>query len=148
MGGSFGGYCALSGLTFTPELYACGIDIFGISDLVSYLREVQDEQKPLQPMDRVMCGDINNPADLARLKSQSPINFADKIHVPLLIYHGTKDDLIKPEQSDKIAAALIAQGNVVEYCHNQNEAHGFSTPDAEAGLYCAVLSFLNKHIGK
>jgi len=148
MGGSFGGYCALAGLAFTPELYAAGIDIFGISDLVSYLREVQDEQKPLQPMDRVMCGDINNPADLSRLKSQSPINFADKIHAPLLIYHGAKDDLIKPEQSDKIAAALIAKSKVVEYCRNQKEAHGFSTPEAEAGLYCAVLSFLNKHIGK
>ena len=99
-------------------------------------------------MDKVMCGDINNPADLLRLKSQSPVNFAEKIRVPLLIYHGAKDDLIKPEQSDKIAAALIAQGNVVEYFRNQKEAHGFSTPDAEAELYCAVLSFLNKHIGK
>ncbi len=148
MGGSFGGYCALAGLAFTPELYACGIDIFGISDLVSYLREVQNEQKPLQPMDGVMCGDINNPADLSRLKSQSPINFADKIRAPLLIYHGTKDDLIKPEQSDKIAAALIAQGNVVKYYRNQKEAHGFGTPDAEAELYCAVLNFLNKHIAK
>ena len=146
MGGSFGGYCALAGLAFTPELYACGIDIFGMSDLVCYLREIQDEQKPLQPLDQVMCGDINNPSDLSRLKSQSPINFADKIRAPLFIYHGAKDTLINPSHSERMVQLLRSRNAEIEYYLNPNEEHGFSTLDAETKMYYAILHFLDKYI--
>lgn len=147
MGGSFGGYCALSGLAFTPELYACGIDIFGMSDLVRYLSEIQDEQKPFQPLDQVMCGNINNPADLSRLKAQSPINFADKIRAPLFIYHGAKDTLINPSHSERMVQLLRSRNAEVEYYLNPNEEHGFSTLEAETAVYYDILRFLDKHIG-
>lgn len=147
MGGSFGGYCTLAGLAFTPELYACGIDIFGMSDLVSYLREVQDEQQPLQPLDLVMCGDINDSADLPRLQSQSPVNFTDKIRAPLFIYHGTKDPLINYSHSDRIVQLLRSRNAEVEYYLSPAGEHGFSTIDAEAAVYHDILRFLDKYIG-
>ena len=147
MGGSFGGYCALAGLAFTPELYACGIDIFGMSDLVSYLREVQDEQKPLQPLDQALCGDINNLADQPRLQSQSPVNFTDKIRAPLFIYHGLKDTLIHYSHSERMVQMLRNSNKEVEYHLSTDGEHGFSNIDTETAVYHNILRFLNKHIG-
>ncbi len=147
MGGSFGGYCALAGLAFTPELYACGIDIFGMSDLVSYLREVQDEQQPLQPLDQTLCGDINNSDDLPRLQSQSPVNFTDKIRAPLFIYHGAKDTLINYSHSGRMVQMLRGSNREVEYHLSPDGEHGFSAVDAEAAVYHDILRFLDKHIG-
>ena len=147
MGGSFGGYCTLAGLAFTPELYACGIDIFGMSDLVSYLREVQDEQQPLQPLDQALCGDINSPADLLRLQSQSPVNFTDKIRAPLFIYHGAKDTLIHCSHSERMVQMLRSRNVEVEYYLSTDGEHGFSAIDTETAVYHNILRFMDKHIG-
>ena len=88
-GGSYGGYATLAGMTFSPELYACGIDYVGVSNLFTFMKTIPPYWKPLLEMMYEMVGDINK--DSAHLEATSPVFHADKIKAPLLIAQGAND---------------------------------------------------------
>ena len=78
---------------------------------------------------------------------QSPVNSTDKIKVPVLLYHGARDEIIRKSQSDRFAAACYSSGVQVEYLVSEKEGHGFSDPLDEQAVYIAIERFLAKHLG-
>jgi dipeptidyl aminopeptidase/acylaminoacyl peptidase len=145
-GGSYGGYATLAGLTFTPDLYACGIDYVGISNLFTFMKSIPPYWKPLQKMIYEMIGDPQQ--DAALLRSASPVFHADQIKVPLLVAQGAKDPRVNINESEQIVAALRKRGIPVEYMVKENEGHGFRNEENRFEFYEAVEKFLAKNIGK
>lgn len=147
VGGSYGGYAALAGLTFTPELYAAGVCLFGASDLPEFLRNIPPSWKPFMGDLAVKIGDPDKSEDAQRLVRQSPINSVDQIKAPLLVYHGANDELIRKTQADRFVATCRRNGKEVEYLVAADEGHGFSDPLNEEAVYIAIERFFAKHIG-
>ena len=145
-GGSYGGYATLAGLTFTPELYACGIDYVGVSNLFTFLGTIPPYWKPFLDMWHEMVGDPER--DKALLEQASPVFHADKIRVPLLIAQGAKDPRVNVAESDQMVAALKQRGVAVEYILKDNEGHGFHNEENQFAFYEAMEKFLDKYIGK
>ena len=146
-GGSYGGYCAFSGLAFTPHLYAAGVSFFGISDLHKFIVESSEEYLPFMGQMKTAIGDPADSLDLEMLQQSSPVNAADNIVAPLLLYHGRRDRLVPPIQSDYIFQKLSDPHRMVEYYCSENEAHGFSDPLNEEALFIAVERFFARHLG-
>ena len=147
VGGSYGGYAALAGLAFTPDIYAAGVCLFGASDLPNFIREVPPHWKPFLGDLSVKIGDPDDPKDVQRLAWQSPIHATDQIKAPVFVYHGAKDELIKKSQADRFVAACRSSGVRVEYLVSPREGHGFADPLDEQAVYIAIERFLAEHIG-
>lgn len=147
LGGSYGGYAALAGLCFTPETYAAGVSLFGISDLEEYVRRVPPEWEPYAGDLARRMGNPATPEGVAALRARSPIRHAAAFRAPLLIYHGWKDPLIPSSQSRDMARALRSAGKPVMDLAAPDEAHGFSRPETEMAVYHAIEIFLHEHIG-
>jgi dipeptidyl aminopeptidase/acylaminoacyl peptidase len=143
-GGSYGGYCALAGLAFTPELYACGIDYVGVSNLFTFLKTIPPYWKPMLDMFYEMVG--NPETDKELLADASPVMHADKIRVPLLIAQGAQDPRVNINESDQMVAALKKHGIAVEYLVKENEGHGFANEENRFEFYEAMEKFLKKHL--
>ena len=143
-GGSYGGYTALAGLTFTPELYACGVDYVGVSNLFTFLKTIPPYWKPLLDMFHEMVG--NPETDKALLAEVSPVLHADNIRVPLLIAQGAQDPRVNIDESDQMVAALKKHGIAVEYLVKENEGHGFHNEENRFEFYEAMERFLEKHL--
>ncbi len=111
MGGSYGGYATLAGLAFTPEKFACGVDIVGPSNLETLLETIPPYWEPLIAQFHERMGDPRTPEGLAALKKASPLYSADKITKPLLIGQGANDPRVKQAESDQIVAAMQAAGH-------------------------------------
>ena len=142
-GGSFGGYAALAGLAFTPELYRCGASFFGPSDLAVFIR---DNQSPLAGFDKPMFGDKDNPGDMLRLKRQSPLHAEGGIGKPLFLYHGGADALTPVWHSDSVFNLSNSTGNAVEYINHPIAGHGFLDSRHEADTYRRLLDFFARHL--
>jgi dipeptidyl aminopeptidase/acylaminoacyl peptidase len=150
MGASYGGYATLVGLTFTPEVFACGVDLFGMSSLVSML-----EARPsywtwtfFQPYYHKYYGDVTRPEDRRRLESQSPLMRADRVRAPVLVIHGANDPNVKQQESDQMVAALRRAGKEVEYLVLTDEGHGrFGNPGSALRMYRVIEEFLAKRLG-
>mmetsp|Transcript_11626 Transcript_11626/g.36812 ORF Transcript_11626/g.36812 Transcript_11626/m.36812 type:complete len:517 (+) Transcript_11626:981-2531(+) len=144
-GGSYGGYAALAGLTFTPELFACGVDIVGPSHVLTLFQSIPAYWAPMkkQLIDRV--GDVE--ADDALNRQISPLYHVDKIQVPLLIGQGANDPRVKQAESDQIYEAMKAKGLPVEYYVYTDEGHGFARPENKLDFYSKVERFLQQHLG-
>jgi dipeptidyl aminopeptidase/acylaminoacyl peptidase len=150
MGASYGGYATLVGLTFTPEVFACGVDFFGPSNLVSLL-----EARPaywtwsfFQPYYRKYYGEVTQPDDRRRLESQSPLFRADRVQRPLLVIHGANDPNVRKQESDQMVEALRREGKDVEYFVLYDEGHGgFGNPTSVVRTYRVVEGFLARHLG-
>lgn len=142
-GGSFGGYAALAGFAFTPDLYKCGISFFGISDLASYLSNNSDS---LAPFAIPMYGDVRDPIARERLLRQSPLYTQFGKPKPLFLYHGAKDPLVGVWQSDAIAGHIRNLGGTVEYYRHPGAMHGFIDPRHEAMILSEMLNFLDEHL--
>ena len=99
MGGSYGGYATLVGLTFTPEVFACGVDIVGPSNLITLMENPPPYWVPLMSIMKVRTGDYTTPEGREFLKSRSPLFFVDRISRPLLIAQGKQDPRVK--QADR-----------------------------------------------
>lgn len=127
MGGSYGGYATLVGLTFTPDTFACGVDIVGPSNIVSLLKTIPPYWRPMKAMFAKRVGDIDKEADF--LKSRSPLFQVDRIKAPLLIGQGANDPRVKQAESDQIVTALRKAGKPVEYVVYTDEGHGFARPE-------------------
>jgi dipeptidyl aminopeptidase/acylaminoacyl peptidase len=145
-GASYGGYATLAGLTQTPDLYACGVDYVGVSNLFTFLKTIPPYWKPYLEMFQAMVGDPEK--DKALLTAGSPALNADKIKVPLLIAQGARDPRVNKAESDQMVAALKARGIDVPYIVKDNEGHGFRNEENQFAFYEAMETFLDKYIGK
>jgi dipeptidyl aminopeptidase/acylaminoacyl peptidase len=143
-GGSYGGYCALAGLAFTPDVYACGVDYVGVSNLFTFLKTIPPYWKPLLDMFYEMVG--NPETDKALLAEASPVLHADNIRVPLLIAQGAQDPRVNVDESNQMVAALKKHGIPVEYLVKENEGHGFHNEENRFEFYEAMQKFLKKHL--
>lgn len=147
-GGSYGGYSALVGATFTPELFACAIDYCGISSLLNFMRTLPIQvRKFLQSNWFLYVGDPDDPDDQADMLARSPISRLDAICRPLLVIQGSNDVRVVQEESDTIVAALRARGADVEYLVKENEGHGFTNPENNIDMFRTVERFLARTIG-
>ncbi len=145
MGGSYGGYATLAGLAYTPELYACGVDIVGPSNLITLLNSFPPYWETGRKMFYKRVGDPEKDADF--LKSRSPLFSADKIKAPLLIGHGANDPRVKQAEADQIFAALKKNEKPVEMIVFTDEGHGFQRPENRLKFNAAAEAFLSKHLG-
>jgi len=144
-GGSYGGYAVLAGAAFTPDLYTCGVDIVGPSNLITLYNSVPPYWKPMMKLFSVRMGD---PAeDSAMLIERSPLFSADKITIPLLIGQGANDPRVKQAESESIVAALKAKGKDVEYVVYEDEGHGFARPENRMDFYGHAEKFIAKYLG-
>ncbi len=147
MGGSYGGYATLAGLTFTPDDFACGVDIVGPSNLVTLLSTVPPYWEAFRKQLIARIADPDTPEGLARLKEMSPLTHADKIVKPLLIGQGANDPRVKQAESDQIVAAMQAKGIPVTYVLFPDEGHGFARPVNNIAFMAVAENFLSKCIG-
>ncbi len=147
MGGSFGGYSVLAGLAFTPKVFSCGIDLVGISNILTWMESIPDYWKPLVQLIYSRVGDPRNDEGREMLKRHSPINYADRICRPLLVGQGANDPRVKPAESEQIVKAMQANGIPVIYAYYPDEGHGFARPQNRRSFFAMVEAFLAKHIG-
>ncbi len=143
-GASYGGYAVLAGLAFTPDLYACGVDYVGVSNLFTLLETIPPYWKPMLEMMYEMVGHPETDAEL--LRAASPVFHADKITAPLFIAQGARDPRVKKSESDQIVEALKKRGVEVPYMVKDNEGHGFRNEENRFELYEAVEKFLGRHL--
>ncbi len=143
-GGSYGGYATLAGLAFTPELYACGIDYVGVSNLMTFMKAIPPYWKPMLAMLQEMVGDMEK--DEAMLRAASPVFSADRITAPLLIAQGAKDPRVVKSESDQMVEAMRKRGVEVEYIVKDNEGHGFRNEENRFEFYEAMERFLDRHL--
>jgi len=147
MGGSYGGYATLAGLTFTPEVFACGVDIVGPSNLETLLSTIPPYWAPLVKIFHERMGDPSTEEGLALLRAASPLYKADKIVKPLLIAQGANDPRVKQSESDQIVGAMKAAGIPVTYVLYPDEGHGFARPENNIAFYAIAENFLAECIG-
>lgn len=143
-GGSYGGYATLSGLAFTPELYACGVDYVGVSNLFTFMKTIPPYWKPYLDQIHEMVGHPEKDKEL--LASASPALHADKIRAPLLVAQGAKDPRVNIDESNQMVDALKKRGVGVEYLVKENEGHGFRNEENRFEFYEAMEKFLAKHL--
>ncbi|MFK7795966.1 MAG: prolyl oligopeptidase family serine peptidase [Aureispira sp.] len=145
-GGSYGGYATLSGITKTPDLYACAIDYVGVSNLFTFMQTIPPYWELYREMLYEMVGDPNNEADSIQMRANSPVFHVDKIKVPLLIAQGAKDPRVNQDESDQMVEALQQRGIDVEYLLKENEGHGFRNEENRFEFYHAMERFLEQHM--
>ena len=144
-GGSYGGYAALVGAAFTPEVFRCAVDIVGPSNLQTLLETVPPYW---QPMIAQLYKRVGNPeTDKEFLWSRSPLSRARDIRIPLLIAQGANDPRVKQAESEQIVAALADAGIDYEYMLFPDEGHGFAKPENRLKFYAAAERFLAKYMG-
>lgn len=144
-GGSYGGYATLAGLAFTPDLYACGVDYVGVSNILSWFKAIPPYWEPLREMFYEMVGDPEKDKEL--LEAASPVFHVDKIMAPLFIAQGANDPRVPKAESDQMVEALKARGIEVPYMVKDNEGHGFANEENRFDFYRAMEEFLGKHLG-
>ncbi len=144
-GGSYGGYAALVGATFTPELFRCAVDIVGPSSLVTLIESIPPYWKPLISTFHERVG--NPETEREFLESRSPLFFVDRIRVPMLIAQGANDPRVKQAESEQIVAAMKERGIDHEYLLFEDEGHGFARPENRLEFYAAAEKFLARHLG-
>ncbi len=147
-GGSYGGYAALVGVTFTPDVFAAAIDYVGISSLVNFMRTLSPAAKPhLTNNWHLYAGNPDDPAQEADMLARSPITRVDRIRTPLLVLQGANDVRVVQAESDNLVEALRARGVEVEYMVKDDEGHGFVNQENLIDMYQAVDRFLAEHLG-
>ena len=147
MGGSYGGYATLVGLTFTPETFACGVDIVGPSNLNTLLASVPPYWEGFKRTLIAAIGDPETPEGKALLDERSPINRVGAIQRPLLIGQGANDPRVKQAESDQIVAAMQAKEIPVTYVLFPDEGHGFQKPENNMAFNAVTESFLGQCLG-
>jgi dipeptidyl aminopeptidase/acylaminoacyl peptidase len=144
-GGSYGGYAALVGAAFTPDVFCCAVDIVGPSNLQTLLETVPPYWKPVIAQ---LYRRVGNPeTDKEFLWSRSPLSRARDIRIPLLIAQGANDPRVKQAESEQIVAALKDAGIDYEYMLFPDEGHGFAKPENRQKFYTAAERFLAKYLG-
>ena len=139
-GASYGGYAVLAGLAFTPDVYACGVDYVGVSNIFTMIKTIPSYWKPLMAEFYEKVGHPEKEEEF--LRSISPVFHADKIKAPLFIAQGARDPRVNKSESDQMVAALAARGIKVEYMVKENEGHGFRNEENRFEFYEAMEKFL------
>lgn len=148
MGGSYGGYAALVGVTFTPDRFAAAVDIVGVADLASFMRHLPPFSRPYLMYNWfAYVGDPDDPVQEADMLARSPITRVDEITTPLLVAHGANDVRVMRAESDLIVAALRDRGVAVEYLLADDEGHGFANPENQIRLQRAIEKHFAEHLG-
>ena len=147
MGGSYGGYATLAGVTFTPDVYAAAVAIVAPSNLITLLKAIPPywESGRIQFYKRM--GDPTTEEGKAQLMRQSPLTHADKIKTPLLVVQGANDPRVNKREADQIVIALRDRGFPVEYMVAPDEGHGFARPVNNMAMLALTEKFLAKHLG-
>jgi len=146
-GGSYGGYATLVGLTFTPERFACGVDIVGPSNLETLLASIPPYWKSFFEEFARRVGDPRTEDGRKLLRERSPLWRADQIRRPLLIAQGANDPRVKQPESDQIVAAMKAKSLPVTYVLYPDEGHGFARPQNRTSFYAVSEAFLSTCLG-
>ncbi len=144
-GGSYGGYAALVGAAFTPDVFRCAVDIVGPSNLQTLLETIPPYWAPVKAQ---LYKRVGNPeTDQEFLWSRSPLSRVRDIRIPLLIAQGANDPRVKQAESEQIVAALAEAGIDYEYMLFPDEGHGFAKPENRLKFYAAAERFLAKYLG-
>jgi len=144
-GGSYGGYATLAGLAFTPDLYACGVDYVGVSNLLTFMKTIPPYWELYLKMFYEMVGDLETETEM--LKAASPVFHVDKMKAPLFIAQGANDPRVNKNESDQMVAALKRRGIDVPYMVKDNEGHGFRNEENRFDFYREMEKFLAKYLG-
>ena len=145
MGGSYGGYAALAGAAFTPNVFRCAIDLVGPSNLLTLLASIPDYWAPMRAMLYQRVGDPETERDM--LWDRSPLAHVDKIVIPLLVAQGANDPRVKQAEAEQIVAALAEKGLPHEYLLFADEGHGLAQPANREIFYARAEQFLAEHLG-
>jgi len=145
-GGSYGGYATLSGLTKTPELYACGISYVGVSNLFTWIESIPPYWKPYLEMIYEMVGHPER--DRERFEATSPSFHVDRIAAPLFVAQGANDPRVRKQESDQIVTALRERGVSVDYMVKEDEGHGFQNEENRFEFYRAMEGFLDRCLSR
>ena len=144
-GGSYGGYAALVGATFTPDFFTCAIDIVGPSNLVTLIKSIPPYWSTQLA---VMHKRVGNPdTDEEFMKSRSPLYKVDQIKIPMLVAQGANDPRVKQAEAEQVVAAMKSKGIEYEYMLFPDEGHGFAKPENRMKFYATAEKFLAKHLG-
>jgi len=146
-GGSYGGYATLVGMTFTPEEFACGVDIVGPSSLVTLLQNIPPYWAPFMPVMKVRVGDVSTEEGQAELLKRSPLTLVHEIERPLLIGQGANDPRVTQLEADQIVAAMKEKKIPVTYVLYPDEGHGFARPENRKSFNAVTEAFLAEHLG-
>ena len=144
-GGSYGGYAALVGATFTPDVFRCAVDMVGPSNLSTLIESVPEYWKPQIALFHTKVGNPETEADF--LWSRSPLSKVDDIVIPILIAQGKNDPRVKEAEAQQIVDAMAAKGLPYEYLLFEDEGHGLVRPENRERFYAAAESFLAAHLG-
>ena len=144
-GGSYGGYAALVGATFTPEWFACAVDIVGPSNLKTLIESVPPYWEPMIAQFHTRVG--NPEVEPEFMWERSPLSRVESISIPLLIAQGANDPRVKQAESEQIVAELREKGIDHEYLLFEDEGHGFAKPENRMRFYAAAEEFLTRHLG-
>ncbi|HBR10423.1 S9 family peptidase [Candidatus Bipolaricaulota bacterium] len=147
MGGSYGGYATLVGMTFTPDLFTCGVDIVGPSNLVTLLESIPPYWQPQIDMFATRVGDHRTEEGRVFLTERSPLTHVERIKRPLLIGQGANDPRVKQAESDQIVTAMQEKNIPVTYVLYSDEGHGFARPENRLSFYAVAEAFLAAHLG-
>lgn len=147
MGGSYGGYATLAGLAFTPDVYACGVDIVGPSNIFTLLESIPPYWEPALAFLYGMVGDPNTEQGKKLIRDASPLFSSNKINKPLLIIQGANDPRVKQAEADQIVIALRDRGHDVSYLLAEDEGHGFAKPVNRMAMYAETERFLAEKLG-
>jgi dipeptidyl aminopeptidase/acylaminoacyl peptidase len=144
-GGSYGGYAALVGAAFTPDVFACAVDIVGPSNLKTLIESIPAYWAPMIAQFHTRVGNPDTEEEF--MWSRSPLSRAGDIRIPLLIAQGANDPRVKQAEAEQIVAALTEKGIDHEYLLFPDEGHGFAKPENRLKFYAAAERFLAKHLG-
>lgn len=147
VGGSYGGYAALAGLTMTPRAYACGISGFGPSNLLTLIETMPAYWGPSSKAFTARVGDPETAEGKALLAERSPLHFVHQIERPLLIGHGANDPRVRQAESDQIVQAMQASGIPVTYVLFPDEGHGFVRAENDIAFSAVTEEFLSHCLG-
>ncbi|WP_282935803.1 alpha/beta fold hydrolase [Paenibacillus sp. RC67] len=145
-GASYGGYAALAGVTYTPQLYAAGVDYMGPSSLFTFLNSMPAYWEPDRQIMYQQVGDPNK--DKVMMEANSPVLHVDKIQAPILFAQGVNDPRVNKKESDQMVMALRQRGIDSNYMIKQDEGHGFRRFENQMDFYNSLLKFLNIHLNK
>lgn len=147
MGGSYGGYATLAGITFTPDLYKAAVSYVGPSSLITLLEAFPPHYRPYLGQFYSAIGDPLIDADIVDMNARSPINFVDVIKTPLLLVQGANDPRVTKVEADNIARVMEGKNMPVEYILATDEGHGFQKRINKLSYVFAMENFFAKHLG-
>jgi len=145
MGASYGGYAALAGAAFTPDVFRCAIDLCGPANLLTLLASIPPYWRPMVRMFHTRMGDPETEKDM--LAERSPLSAADQIKIPVLVAQGANDVRVKRAEAEQIVAAMRRNGVPHEYLLFENEGHGLARPENRERYYAAAERFLAEQLG-